>query len=250
MLDNQLFKIILELLDAGLASLGQSQIETQQNYQSTQQGANTGPTIYVYKIGPDTNIGWPERSTVQSLGQSSFRGSIAGNVLTVRQVTAGSIKLYQGLTGAGLPAGLCISSFETGTGGSGTYLLNQAVPAAVALQQMATAPAFVRITTQQKASKFQATALATQDPAATESLTASDIANLGCFVMQSVPTIQALEAQGMGILYIPDVRNPYFTDDRLRYEASPSFDFTLTHKQTIILSAQVITETVLQVLSV
>ena len=103
---------------------------------------------------------------------------------------------------------------------------------------------------QQYETTFQITAWATQDPSNVNSLTASDLANYAAYVMQSDGAIFAYQALGVGIMKIGDVRNPYFSDDRERFEASPSFDFTLTHKQTIILTTPVITETVLQVLDV
>ena len=87
--------------------------------------------------------------------------------------------------------------------------------------------------TEQYITTFQASALATQNPADTESLTASDILNLAAYVLQSGATIAALEEQGVGILAISQVRNPYFADDRVRYEASPSFDFQISHKQIV-----------------
>lgn len=81
---------------------------------------------------------------------------------------------------------------------------------------------------------FQIDALAIQDPADVDSLTASDLVNTAAQIMQVNSTLETLRAAGVGILRIQDVRNPYFTDDRGRFEASPSFDFTLTHEQVII----------------
>lgn len=249
MLDNQLYTLIESLLTTGLAAIGQSAILTQQAYQPTQQGANSPPTIYFYKIGPDRNIGTPNRNGVQGQGACSFTGSIAGTVLTVTGIVSGTLNVNQGLVGAGISTNIIITSFGTGSGGEGTYNLNQS-PGTIPSEAMLSAGTWVYTETQQKASLFQCVALATQDPANTNQLTASDIANLGCYVMQSAQTISALEAQGCGVLRIPEVRNPYFTDDRERYEASPSFDFTLTHNQQIITSIPVVTETVFQVLDV
>lgn len=250
MFDNQLFKLILGVLDAGLASLNQSQIETLQSYQPTQQGANSGPTIYLYKIGPDQNVGFPQRSSQQGFGSAAFTGSISGSILTVANVSAGALKINQQISGPGIPPNVVIMSLGTGNGGDGTYFLNQPLPAPIALQNMTAQAVYIRTEIQQKASLFQAMAVVTQNPANTESLTASDVANLGCYILQSVPAIQTLEAQGVGVLKIQSVRNPYFSDDRQRYEGAPSFDFTLTHKQTIILGAPVITETEFQLLRV
>jgi hypothetical protein len=50
-----------------------------------------------------------------------FQGTIAGSVLTVTSVTAGSIYLGQTVQGAGVPANTVILSYGTGGGGLGTY---------------------------------------------------------------------------------------------------------------------------------
>lgn len=104
--------------------------------------------------------------------------------------------------------------------------------------------------TQQYVTYFQASALAMQDPSDVNSLTASDITNYAASIAQSMAFIAALEAQGVGVLKIGQVRNPYFDDDRQRFEASPSFDFGLTHKQIIISTVPVISTTEYQILTV
>jgi len=50
-----------------------------------------------------------------------FQGTIAGSVLTVTSVTAGSIYLGQTVQGASVPANTVIISYGTGSGGTGTY---------------------------------------------------------------------------------------------------------------------------------
>lgn len=77
---------------------------------------------------------------------------------------------------------------------------------------------------------FQISALATQDPSNIVQYTAADIVLLLSYIMQSSSTIETLRAQDVGILRVMDIRNPKFLDDRDRFEASPSFDFTVTHK--------------------
>ena len=94
---------------------------------------------------------------------------------------------------------------------------------------------------------FQLSVLATQFPATPTQYTASDICNLCAAILQSSVAIQAFEAQGVGIERVTDVRNPYFTDDRGQFEASPSFDYVLTHNQTITSTTPIISETVLQI---
>lgn len=64
--------------------------------------------------------------------------------------------------------------------------------------------------------------------------TAPDLANQACTVMQSDATIAALRVLGIGVLRITDVRTPHFRNDRDQFEASPSFDFILTHKQVTV----------------
>lgn len=243
MLDNQFFTLIFSLLNAGFASQGQASIQCVQNYQPEQEGVPSAPTVFCYKIGPDKRIGSPNRFSVQGFGAAAFTGSITGNILTVTVVESGALAVNQLIAGAGLPANLVITALGSGGGDVGTYILNYPVPAPITSEAMSTVGALCYTESTQYASTFQCSALATQNPANTESLTASDIANLAAYVMQSAATIMALEAQGVGVLRVPDVRNPFFTDDRQRYEASPNFDFTLTHRQTIITTVPNVTET-------
>lgn len=242
MLDNQLFQLIFAQLNAGLASQGQGSITCVQNYQPEQQGVPSGPTLFVYKSGGDQRLGSPGRSAVQGAGACAFTGSTYGGVLTVSAVASGAMEINQLIAGAGIPANIIITSFGTGVGGVGTYNLNYP-PGTVASEAMTSIGAWVYTESEVVASTFQCSGLATQNPANIESLTASDIANLAAYVLQSAATIAAFEAQGVGVLRIPSVRNPYFTDDRQRYEASPSFDFTITHRQTIITTVPTVTET-------
>ena len=249
MLDNQLFSILFELIESGLTSIGLGSIICVQKYQADQEGTPTGPAVFLYKIGPDKREGFPRRQSAQSAGSSAFTGSITGPTLTVTSMTSGTILLNQQVQGAGLPENLVITDFGTGTGGTGTYTLNYA-PTPVSSKAMTTNGAQVYTETQQYIALFQPSALATQDPANTESLTASDILNYVAAVLQNGQTIAALEAQEIGILAIQQVTNPYFTDDRQKYEASPSFDFSLTHKQIVTTVIPVVTSAELQVLDV
>lgn len=86
---------------------------------------------------------------------------------------------------------------------------------------------------------FQVSALVIAQPTA-PSYTASDLVNETAAILQSSVALNTFKANNMGILRITDIRNPYFTDDRDRYEASPSFDFILTHSQTRISTTPVI----------
>lgn len=89
---------------------------------------------------------------------------------------------------------------------------------------------------------FQLSALATQNPAVTTQFTASDILNIMSMVLQSDVTIQTFSAVGVGILDIKDIPNPYFTDDRGRFEASPNLSFSITHTRTITYPATYVTD--------
>lgn len=80
---------------------------------------------------------------------------------------------------------------------------------------------------------FQVNALAPQDPEQPDLLTASDLLNLSAIVLQSDATRQALQRHEIGIYRVQDIRQIYFINDRQQFEASPSFDFTLTHRHTI-----------------
>lgn len=249
MFDYQLFPLIGQVLKAGLASIGQGGIVVVQNYQPEQEGASTGPALYVSKVGPDKNVGSPRRSGQQGNGAASFTAFITGNLLNVTNVASGTLQLNQGIIADGVPNNMVIIDMGIADGGVGVYTLNYA-PGDVASEVMASIGTYVHTEMQQKESKFQVMGLVTLDPKKTNQLTASDIANLACYVMQSSPTIQTLEAQGVGMLKIPEIRNPYFLDDRQRFEASPSFDFTLTHKQPIITTTPIVTGTDLQIVPV
>lgn len=95
---------------------------------------------------------------------------------------------------------------------------------------------FDHIETQYIETTFQINALARQNPADINSATASDIVNAVAAIMQGDYAMGALSELGIGILRITEVRNPYFHNDRNQFEASPSFDFTVVHKQTFVLT--------------
>ena len=83
---------------------------------------------------------------------------------------------------------------------------------------------------------FQLGVLNLQNPKTTTQYTASDVLNIVASILQSSATISQLAAVGVGIYRVTDLRNPYFTNDYDRFQASPSFDFTLTHKHVTIVS--------------
>lgn len=99
-------------------------------------------------------------------------------------------------------------------------------------------------------STFQLTALNVPQPANKTQYTASDIANLIAATLQSDTAISMFKDGGAGILNITQVRNPKFSDDYDRWEASPSFDFVLTHKQVLSGTTSTITDVNFNTLSV
>lgn len=150
-----------------------------QAFQPTQQGVNTEPTAYMYKIG-DHRYGWRGMSDVWD--------------------TVNSIMVHTE-----------VQYYET---------------------------------------TFQISVLSTQDPANPIQFTASDLANKIAYILQSQKTVETFQAAGVGIERVTDVRNPYFSDDRNRNEACPSFDFVLTHKQIVSTEDNVLLSTEFQILTV
>jgi hypothetical protein len=59
--------------------------------------------------------------------------------------------------------------------------------------------------------------------------TAADLADEVASLLQSDKALATFNAQGVGILRVTNINNPYFTDDRDNFEALPSFDFTLLY---------------------
>jgi hypothetical protein len=58
---------------------------------------------------------------------ATFTGSISGDVLTVTNISSGLITLDAVITGSGITADTVIETFGTGTGGIGTYILNNSM---------------------------------------------------------------------------------------------------------------------------
>lgn len=64
--------------------------------------------------------------------------------------------------------------------------------------------------------------------------TPHDLLSMAAMVMNSRGFIDKLRAGGAGVQRITDVRSPFFTNDRGQFEASPSFDFTVSNLRSII----------------
>ena len=91
---------------------------------------------------------------------------------------------------------------------------------------------FIHTETQQYECAFQVIAQVTQNPSDLTIPTASDLVNAVAWILQASSTLDTLNAKGVGVLRITDVSNPYYTDDRDNFSASPTFDFVLVYSNT------------------
>lgn len=79
-------------------------------------------------------------STTLTLKSVSFTGSISGTTLTVSAVSSGTLAVSQIVSGAGITAGTQITALGTGSGGTGTYTLNNSLTIASEAMTSALAP--------------------------------------------------------------------------------------------------------------
>jgi hypothetical protein len=56
--------------------------------------------------------------------EAAFTAAISGTTMTVSAVASGTLRLGMEITGTGVTAGTRITDFGTGTGGTGTYIVN------------------------------------------------------------------------------------------------------------------------------
>lgn len=91
-------------------------------------------------------------------------------------------------------------------------------------------------------STWRVQALVLQNPKTPNQYTASDLVNEVASIMMSQSTVTQLISQNIGLLRVENVANPYFWDDRDNFEASPSFDFTLTYENIRAKSSPIISE--------
>lgn len=85
---------------------------------------------------------------------------------------------------------------------------------------------------QQMESTYQFTAIAPQDPANDFELTPADILKAAAAVLRSDGARAALLADGVSVLRVQDIRTGYTVDDSGEFSANPSFDITVTHRDT------------------
>ena len=189
MMDNQLIKLFLPIITAGLTADGFTQVTVQQMDQPTQQGIPSGPTVYFQKIN-DHRYGWGGRHAKWDPLSSTMKNYEIQWHETTFQVSALVVPVpVMGVTFLESEDGLQLIS-ETGD-----TLISETVP----------------------------------DP-----YTAADLANEVASILQSEQAQVTLMAQNVGILRVQNLNNPYFQDDRDQFEATPSFDFILTHLETRI----------------
>jgi hypothetical protein len=81
---------------------------------------------------------------------------------------------------------------------------------------------------------FQFSALLPQQATDTTIPTPHDLVSMAAMVMNSRGFIDKLRQGGAGVQRITDVRCPFFTNDQNQFEASPSFDFTVSNLRSII----------------
>lgn len=165
MTDNQLLTLLVAGFSAELATRAPYPVAVKQSFGSRQQGAKSGPVLYLFKVG-DKRVGSLQRKDTLNKTTNPWT--------------------------------------------------------------------FDHLESQWYETTFQAMALVPQDPAQPNSLTTSDIVNVGADIIQSDSMMARLRAQRVGVLRVSEVRNPYFVDDAERNEAEPSFDFVLTHKRETI----------------
>jgi len=135
-------------------------------------------------------------------------------------------------TAQGVPVDAVVSFFKIGDHRFGTRSNNTVYD--LDEEEMITTEIQIYETT------FQISALLRQIPTDI-SFTASDLVNECARIMNTQNTVDALNENSVGVLRVSEVRNIYFKDDRDQNEASPSFDFVLTHKNIYKTTARIST---------
>jgi len=102
---------------------------------------------------------------------------------------------------------------------------------------------FDHVETTWRRATYQITGLAIQDPSDLSQLTAADLVEAASDILQldAARDMMKAEDESLNIERIQDIRTPYFTDERKRYEQSPSFDFVLSYQKRFVSTAQPVT---------
>lgn len=95
--------------------------------------------VNVYIVDGQSRYTW----RISSPSSAVFTGSISGTTLTVTAITNGTIAINQALFGIGVTQATVITALGTGTGGIGTYTVNQSQTVASTQMNSATAGAVV-----------------------------------------------------------------------------------------------------------
>lgn len=88
------------------------------------------------------------------------------------------------------------------------------------------------VETQVKETTFQVNTLFKQDPS-NLTITAKDLCSYVYMILQRRKSLDTLKSNGLGILWVSEIRNVPFMDSDDNYIFNPSFDFTITHKQVL-----------------
>lgn len=110
-------------------------------------------------------------------------------------------------------------------------------PEGMQYRDQVTDPTTLQLTTRETqniASTFQIGALIPDDPTNDIQLTAKDVTLMCRQIVQSQPFLVAMTAQNVGVRRPSDIREPAFVNEQNQFEYRPSFDFTVTHKQSIM----------------
>lgn len=89
------------------------------------------------------------------------------------------------------------------------------------------------VETQTKETKFQINTIVKQDPS-NLTITAKDLCTYVHMILNRRSSIDILNQNGLGLLWVTDIRNTPFKDSDDNYSFNPSFDITITHEQQII----------------
>jgi hypothetical protein len=69
MRDNQIFEVLVSVINAGLTNRGYTDVVVQQAYQPTEQGVPSAPNVNIFKLD-DTTYGWPSEKSETLVGET------------------------------------------------------------------------------------------------------------------------------------------------------------------------------------
>ena len=89
-------------------------------------GAGAGTVATWFRMKTSGGVAQVD-GTVGTVVTNALTASASGGLLTVSAAAAATIAVGQAITGSGVPANTTVIALGTGTGGTGTYYLNNAV---------------------------------------------------------------------------------------------------------------------------